>query len=264
MTDAPAVDPGGTPPSLFDANAALGPRHPAAADLPVTRLRELMGRFGIDRCLVHGGWAKWNDVMAGNDRLLREVDGDPSLVPCAVVIPAGAGETPPEEDYVDRLLGDGFRAARLCPNAHRLSLVATVVEPLCAALAARRMPLLLDLDVRHWSEPRPWGFIEWVAGRFPELPLVLVRESQAGLRTLLPFLDRFSNLVVETSYFQANNGLRLLTDRVGASRLCFGSGLPEWDPGPPVNELLLAELTAPDRRLIAGDSLQNLLDGCLL
>src|SRR5207249_5503335 len=103
-----------------------------------------------------------------------------------------------------------------------------------------------DMDNVHWSEARPWPFVARACRTFPDLPLVLLREPQANLRTLFPLLDRCPNLVIETSYFQVHDGIALVAERWGAGRLVFGTGLPSWDPGLPLAGLRFAGLSDAD------------------
>jgi predicted TIM-barrel fold metal-dependent hydrolase len=237
---------------------------PFGAPEDVAGLLAAMDAYGLGRALATYTLAKWHHPPAGNARLLEEIAGRDRLTACWVVLPAATGEVPPEEEQVAELLAAGARAARLCPAAHRLSLEPWEVDPLLAALAARRVPLLLDFDNTHWSEPRPWAAIERACRTHPHLPVVLLRESQANFRTLFPLLDRCPSLVLETSYLQAHDGLALLVERFGAHRLVFGTGAPVWDPALPVTGLAYAGLAPPDLAAVAGGTLQALLDGCLV
>ncbi len=253
---------------LFDANVWLGVLPPAVrppgAPESVPALLGAMDEYGLARALVTHTAAKWHHPPNGNARLAEAIAGQDRLVACRVVLPAPTGEVPDEERQVADLLAAGARAARLCPVAHRLSLESWEVDPLLGALAERRVPLLLDLDNTHWSEKRPWAFIERTCRAHPHLPFVLLREPQANLRTLFPLLDRCPNLIVETSYLQAHNGLTLLVERWGAHRLVSGTGLPLWDPGLPITGLTYAGLAATDFAAVAGGTLQALLEGCLV
>lgn len=255
---------------LFDANVLLGPlsQRPAGTAQPypetVPELLAAMDAYGLERALVTHTHAKWGHPIHGNERLCEEIAGEARLVACGVVLPAATGEVPPEAEQVQRLLAGGARAARLCPALHRLSLEPWEVERLLGALAERRVPLLLDSDNTHWSEARPWRFVEWACRTFPALPLVLLREPQSNFRTLFPLLERYPNLVVETSYLQAHDGIALLVERFGAHRLIFGTGLPVWDPGMPITGLTYAGLSAEALAAVAGGTLERLLEGCLL
>ena len=69
-------------------------------------------------------------------------------------------------------------------------------------------------------------------------------------------------LVIETSYFQAHDGIALVAERWGAHRLVFGTGLPIWDPGLPLAGLRFAGLSDADYAAVAGGTLPTLMAGC--
>ena len=252
--------------ALFDANVLVGPldQRPVGAPETVEELCETLDAYEIGRALVTHTLAKWHDPASGNARLMEALVEQERLAACWVVLPSATGEVPPEAEQVDRLLASGARAARLCPAAHRLSCEPWEMDGLLGALAERRVPLLLDSDTVHWSEPRPWRFIAWAAQTYPTLPLVLLREPHANLRTLYPLMDRCPNVIVETSYFQPHDGIRLLVERYGAERLVFGTGLPVWDPALPITGLTYAGLAPDALAAVEGGTLQRLLAGCLV
>jgi predicted TIM-barrel fold metal-dependent hydrolase len=252
-------------PGLFDANVLLGPLACRPLDAPedVSVLEAVLAAYGIDQALVTHTYAKWHQPVIGNARLVQEIFAHPRLCACWIVLPAGTDEVPSGEQQVAELLASGARAARLCPAAHRLSLEPWELDSLLGPLAERRVPLFLDMDNTHWSEARPWHFVEWACRTFPTLPLVLLREPQSNLRTLFPLLDRCPNLIVETSYFQAHDGIALVVERWGAHRMVFGTGLPIWDPGLPLAGIRFAGLSAADYAAVAGGTLRALLARCV-
>lgn len=157
-----------------------------------------------------------------------------------------------------------MRAARLCPVTHRLSLAPWAIDRLLGVLAERRVPLFLDFDNIHWSEERPWDTLERVCRTYPQLPVVLLREGQANFRILFALLDRCPNLIIETSYLQGHDVIRLMVERWGTGRLVFGTGLPIFDPGLPVTGLTYASLEPAALAAVGGGTLDKLLEGCLV
>jgi predicted TIM-barrel fold metal-dependent hydrolase len=249
----------------FDANVLLGPlpQRPPGAPEKVKDLLATLDTYGIGQALVTHTVAKWHDPWTGNRRLVEEIVGEERLVPCWTVLPSATGEAPPEEEQIAQMLAAGARAARLCPVAHRLAVESWELDRLFGALAERHVPLLLDLDNRHWSEPRPWRVIEWACRTYPALTVVLLRESQANFRTLFTLLDRYRNLVVETSYLQGHDAINRIVERWGAERLIFGTGLPIWDPALPIAGLSYAGLSNDALGAVTGGTLRRLLNGCL-
>ena len=253
-------------PELFDVNVSIGPlpQRPPGSPVDAASLLALLDAYDISRALVASTVAKWHDPTEGNERLLQAIDGEPRLSPCWVVMPAATGEVPPETEQVEQLLAAGARAARLCPKTHLLVLEPWVIEPLAQALADKRVPVLLDFDNAHYSEPRHWDFIAWLLAAFPDLPVILLRQSHADFRVLFPLLDRSPNLYVETSYLGGHSALLELVERFGAERFIFGTGLPVFEPALPITTLSYGGLDRAARAEIAGVSLQRLLDNCLV
>lgn len=253
-------------PELFDVNVSIGPlpQRPPGSPVDAASLLALLDAYDIARALVTHTVAKWHHPTDGNERLLQVIAGEPRLSPCWVVMPAATGEVPPETEQVDQLLAAGARAARLCPKTHLLVLEPWVIEPLAQALADKRVPVLLDFDNAHYSEPRHWDFIAWLLAAFPDLPVILLRQSHADFRVLFPLLDRSPNLYVETSYLGGHSALIELVERYGAERFIFGTGLPIFEPALPITTLSYGGLDPAARAEIAGVSLQRLLDSCLV
>ena len=253
-------------PELFDVNVSLGPvpQRPPGAPVDAAGLLALLDEYDIGRALVSHTVAKWHHPTDGNERLLEAIAGEPRLAPCWVVMPAATGEVPPETEQVAQLLAAGARAARLCPKTHGLVLEPWVIAPLAEALAAKRVPVLLDFDNAHYSEPRHWDFIAWLLEAYPDLPVILLRQSHADFRVLFPLMNRSPNLYVETSYLGGHSALIELVERYGAERFIFGTGLPVFEPALPITTLSYGGLDPAARAGIAGKSLQRLLDGCLV
>jgi hypothetical protein len=253
-------------PPMFDANAIVGPllRRPPGAPEDGPSLLTTLDYYGIQRALVTHGLAKWHDPTEGNARLLEEIAGQERLIPCWVVLPSSCREVPEEPALIEQLLAAGVRAARLCPVTHRLSLAPWAIDRLLGVLAERRVPLFLDFDNVHWSEERPWDTLERVCRTYPQLPVVLLREGQANFRILFALLDRCPNLIIETSYLQGHDVIRLMVERWGTGRLVFGTGLPIFDPGLPVTGLTYAGLEPAALAAVGGGTLDKLLEGCVV
>lgn len=250
------------PVQLFDANVSVGrsaTRQPSAY-VDVDGLRGEMDALGLQRALVYHSAAVKSDTLAANRLLLSEVRGDPRIVPCWVALPPSTGELPPPAQWVAELLTGGVRAARCFPRAHGYQVRQRVLGGLLEALAAHRVPLLLDYEVMHWTERVwEWDHIDEICAAYPALPLILVRPGLMLDRDLYPLLERHANLHVETSYYFAHQGLRALAARFGAERLVWGSGMPTYAPGAAIALLTYSGLTDEQQRLVGGGNLERLL-----
>lgn len=218
-----------------------------------------MDRVGIDEALVYHGMAVDGFPPEGNERLLREIAGQPRLHPCWVLLPS-TGELPPPKDLVAQMQARGVRAARMNPLRHRYLFTQANVGDLLAALAMARIPLWIDFEMTHWAEEKTdWRSLADLCERHPELPLVVVGEGMAAPRRLFPIWERHPNLHLETTYYQVHQGLSEIAARFGADRLLFGSGLPVRAAGAPLTQLRHDFLSDTDRAAIGGGNLRNLL-----
>lgn len=250
---------------LFDANCMLGPAPARQPGAPTTAegLQVELRRVGIGRALVYSSLAEHYSPAEGNARLLATVRDYPELIPCWVLMPlttqelpgAGSGAT-----LVDQMLAQGVKAARMFPTLHRFSVRGWLLGDLLYALAARRVPLILDFGNRSWGD----RFTDWEAVRetcltHPHLPVILVREGMASDRWLYPLFHQCPNLFIEMSYYQVHRGIEVVCRRFGPGRLLFGTGMPIYDPGAPISMLLYSDVADDARRQIGSGNLERLL-----
>ncbi len=252
---------------LFDCNCAFGSTgapQPGAYTTAVDLLRQ-MDHCGIDEALVFHAQAWVYQPAWGNARLMAEIAGQPRLRPCWVVLPEHTGELPPGTELVQQMQAQGVRAARLYPQ--RIGpLREFVYGSLFAALAVRRIPLILDYELGHWASQLggiDWDGLDWALASFPALPIVLARVGMALDRLLIPLLQRRPNLHLEISYYVGHGGLARMVSAAGPERLLFGTGMPVYAPGPAITLLTYCGLDAQTKRMIGAGNLQRLLQGAL-
>lgn len=244
---------------LFDANAMVG-KFPTA-DLAYHTANGLgaeLDRLGIARALVFHALAWHHDPATGNRRLITELDGDARLAPCWVMLPPTTGEIGTPDEFLAALDRHGVRAVRTFPRDHGYRLAGPDCAPLLARLAARCVPLLVDLEQSSWDE------IEAVAGAHPDLPMIVCRTGYRALRTLAGLLERRANIFLDLSYFATHQGVEWIATRFGAGRLIFGTGQPVADAGGALTRLLYSELDEPSLAAVGAGNLESLLEGTCL
>ena len=99
---------------------------------------------------------------------------------------------------------------------------------------------------------------------FPHVPFVLVRPDIGSNRRLFSLMQHFYNLYVETSYYTVHRGIELLCNEFGANRVLFGSGLPLRAAGPSITALMYALISPEEKRLVAFQNINRLLQGVKL
>ena len=247
---------------LLDINVMLGPTSDAAE--PQFRnaddlLREL-DRLQIAEALVYSSHARYGHPREGNWRLFEQLGGHRDrLHPCWLLLPPGTPELPAPDEIVRQMREHGVHAARLLPGQHLFPVSRRILGPLLAALAEAAIPLILDLERRHWSDMSPWDEIFDLCEAYPRLPVILLREGGDAPRVMYHLWDEFPNLYLETSYIQSANCLEEICERFGSGRILFGSGMPAYDAGGPIATVAGSRLTGGQRAAIAGNNARRLL-----
>ena len=248
--------------NFFDINCMLGPtntnREPSFRSAP--ELLSEMDRLGIEDALVYSSLSRFAHPADGNARLMEEICDEPRLHPCWVGMPPGTNELPEPETFVAQMLAQNVRALRLLPTAHRYPLLEETLRPLLRALNGARIPLLIDTDRAGWSEIKlDWREIFEIARRYPDLPLVLVREGGATARALYSVWEQYSNIYLDASYIQESRVIDEIATRFGPDKLLFGSGFPRFDAGGPLASILGASVDVETKSAIAGNNARCLL-----
>ena len=80
------------------------------------------------------------------------------------------------------------------------------------------------------------------------------------LRMLLPLMKTFANVYLAIgSDYTAHRGIEQFVATVGAKRLLFGTGFPEAESMSAVTQLMYAEISAEQKRLIGAGNLKRLI-----
>ena len=240
---------------FFDANSMIGRRVTPRPETNLTteQIVEEMARLGIGRALVTHAYAKEYDPKTGNARATEACLKHPAFAPCYVLLPEGTGEMPSGDALLKYLAGGGARAARLYPKEHSYGLGETWCGGLFGTLEGAGVPALIDFDQTSWPE------LDGVLRAHPDLNVIVIRTGYRVDRWIYPMLAKYRGLHLETENYAPHMALEAVTERFGAERLIFGSGVPVWDAGGAMTHVLYAAVDAAAKRKIAGGNLEKLL-----
>ncbi len=241
-------------PEFFDCNCRIG-RPMVWREGQVTTRAELlaeMDRGGIGCALVHHALASQWSPREGNARLLQELAGQARLFPCFVGLPEATHELAPPAEFAEQVR-DCHGAVRLFPRDHQFRLADWCMATTLTALAARCVPVLIDIGQVDWSE------LATVLGAYPDLPVILLDTYYRMDRVLYSLWERHANLYLETTTYQVHRGVEAVCSRFGHERLVFGTNLPQLEVGGAIAQVMYAELSAEARCAIAGGTLRRLL-----
>jgi hypothetical protein len=242
---------------LFDVNLWLGKPDffPLAEEIPARGLGETLGEYGIRGGLV----SHWDGVR------IAAQDGNQALADAALPehlwtvwtgLPLAPGEQGP-------LPGSGapdprLRGVRLFPKTHHFQISPWVIGSLCEWCASRRLPVFL------WHVEIDWDPLHALAAAFPGLTIVVDTQWQKILyhnRDLFSLMEVCRNVVVESSNFLGQDFLAWAVRRWGAERILYGSFLPANDPYAAIGMILDAEISAEEKRLVAGGNARRIVEG---
>jgi len=244
---------------LFDAYCGFGGREPGQRR-PVTAeaLREEMSRLSIERALVRTAPEELaKDLAAGNEALLAACRDHSGLVGCPVVVPGGE-DAADEAQQVGDLLDHGAGAVCVLPKSHYWLPAEWLAGRLFAALAERKAPVLCQ------ERELPLAEVADLAGRHPQLPVLLAGCGYRWQRVVLALLEAFANVhLCLGGAWSLQGGVEQVVRRVGAERVLFGSGFPGTTAAAAVTMLTYADLADEQKRLIGAGNLDRLLGGVL-
>ncbi len=243
---------------LFDAQAGFGGARRGQPWIPT--VEELLGhmeRLSISRALVRTDFEEMDrNVPLSNQILYETCARHGPLMACPTLLPAGCGDVPSEQEQVDELIKNGGGVATIRPKRDSWSVAEWCCGELLGMLEDRRVPVLCRLENFGLETMAD------LAGRYPELPMVLFQVGYRFQRTLVPLMKTFSNVHLAVgSPFSVHRGIESMTDQVGAERLLFGTGFPNSDMMPPITMLMYAEISDADKQLIGSGNLDRLIGG---
>ena len=246
----------------FDCYAAIGPlpqRDPWSI-WTAEQILAALRRCYIDAALVYSPLAHAVHPQVGNPLISEICAKEPCLYPCWVGMPAATGEVSPPKKFVAEMDQAGVNALKLFPRYHTYPVDSLHTRELLEALEDAGKLVIFDAGQYGDAVQISWPEIAWVCEAFPHLHVLLHGVRWEATRTLAPMMDRYENLYIEFSNYQGNRMLEFYCQRIGSNRLLFGSELPAKSPGAARSYIDYAEISAEEKKAIAGGNLLRLLN----
>jgi len=238
---------------FFDCNCAFGPYRTRVFRFARTagELLQEMDFANIDRALVYHTAMRFDHPSVGNELVVSEIHGLSRLLATWAILPSQTGEQPSLNTMLGQMHQHGVRALRLFPDDHRYFLDDITWADQMGVYMERRIPLFIRASLDR---------IAALLRSSPELIVVTGSQGSNPLdRYAWPLVERFPNLIFDTSSYLVDGGIEEFCTRYSAARLVFGSGFPDNAAGAAMLMLAHAEISDAERRAIASDNLCRLL-----
>jgi Amidohydrolase len=239
--------------TFFDCNCALGPYRTRVFRFARSagELIEEMNFANVERALVYHTAMRFDHPSVGNELVLQETSGQSRLLPTWALLPSQTREQPELDRFLVEMRRHQVRALRLFPDDHRYFVDEITWGDQLAVYAQRRIPLFVRASLDKIAQ---------LLRSFPNLVIITGSQGANPLdRFAWPLVERYPNLIFETSAYLVDSGIEEFCKRYSAARLVFGSGYPDHSSGAAMLQLAHAEISDDERRQIAGGNLSRIL-----
>lgn len=149
----------------------------------------------------------------------------------------------------------------LHPQEEQFPLTHPVLRPIMELMKKYKKPVMFSGGHVRVSHPRQ---IEWLAAEYPDITFIATSGGQINISGLLMYdaeemLTRCGNVYMETSGIYRRDFIELITKKLGAGRVLFGSGTPYFDQRFEMERIKTAEISEDERKMLLGGTAKELL-----
>ena len=153
----------------------------------------------------------------------------------------------------------GFRGIKLHPLVHAFLPTDEEVLPLVEFAGKERIPVAIHSG--HPPFSLPWSIGE-LAEMYPEVKIVMLHMGHAHgayIQAAINTAKKFDNIILETSGVSMHSKIKEAVERVGETRVVFGSDYPFHDYSVELQKVEVAGLTRSQKNLVLHANAKKLL-----
>jgi hypothetical protein len=242
---------------FFDCNCSIGRvAYPLLYDIHDAHgLIKEMDVAGIEEALVYHTLARDGHAPVGNRMLLKQIKNMSRLHPVWILFPHHTGEFSKANNLLKEIQDNDVKAVRLYPTKdfHSFSLSEWCSGELFSALEEKRIPVFFDIEIISWDD------VYNVIINHPYLPVIITNCSYRHNRYSYPLMEKYENIFIELSRYMGAGAVEDVVKNFGISRLLFGTNMPRYTGTAAVAVVTYSDLSANEKKALAGENLKNLL-----
>ena len=232
---------------MIDIDAVYG-KTPTGGDFPLSDVLAGMKRFGISASLTASLQSAYFFSPESDSAHLAVCKEHPQLIPAASVNMLYGFRA---EEEVRRLKRLGFRAARFHTDIRSFDPDIPLFREFVLSAEKAHLPILISAPAADvYRALLPLGNLT--------VPIILLDQDPYDHYRILSTMEHRENFFLCIREFNGPAMIDYLASRVGARRLLFGSGAPNYYIQPTINTISCSRLSDREKAMILGENARRI------
>ena len=188
-----------------------------------------------------------SDPWAGNDAMVKKLEGSEHYYGCAVLVPEMFFEMEKGRAYVKELKKNRVIAARVYPGNFNHSTKEYTLGRMLSVLEEESLPLLV------WHIDFPFDAIDELLTNHPSLPVILdtgERKMLYHARDYISLMMAHKNFYVENHNMVLFQEYELIRSLGFVDRIMYGSDFPYFNPDFSIYPVTVTEISDEEKQMI--------------
>ena len=237
---------------VIDANTLVGAMWPLERrDVSLEKLKREMDKFGVTKAVTLSAKGIFYDHTLGNDETLKVCLEDPRFIPALTIDPRkylGYAEE------IKKRIGEGFKILRLFPDFQGFMINSIHVRRIITKAEELGLPVMMPVKAGITN-------VLELLRELRGLRVILTGVTYFDLAEILTAMEESDNLFIETRLLDSPDGVSMVVEEFGASRLIFGSGAPLGYVGSSLNLIKHAQISEAEKRMVLAESVKKIIEG---
>ena len=244
-------------PKFFDCNKYFGSSFKENPDYPnISDLLASMDRLNIDRAVAWHTDARVMYPMAGNEKLLQEIESvcaQDRIIPSLIIAPSMIDDSTVMGNFLNIVKTHNIRAFHYF-YTKKFNWTLPDITPVIQAIRTYNPVLFLNVRDSLGNMDDVLSFSQ----EFPDVSIVFTDAMHTQYPRLYTLMKERSNIFVDTSQLHTYRIIENIIKLFGKERLVFGTGYKS-NNGASIASLVHSEITSEHAQLIAHGNLERLM-----